>query len=214
MNCETYTELLDDYVDGARASDDPANAQRRAFESHLAACPRCQALVVDFTSIRGAAATLEEHVPPPRLWARIAAALEAGQQHAWIPLAAAAALALVVGGGAWVAWRETSTAPVREDASVASDAVVVPAEQHYDEAIAGLQQLAESQDSGLDPETRAVLKQNLDVVDRAISESRAALVTDPSSTVAQDSLLDALDTKVALLQESLALADAPEELNQ
>jgi hypothetical protein len=210
MNCETYTDLLDDYVDGARAADDPGNLRRHAFESHMADCAHCQALVADFTSIRSVAASLEEHVPSPRLWARIAASLEAGQRRAWMPLAAAAALALVVGGGAWLAWKQVS--PVRDEATLMPETAVVPVEQHYDEAIAGLQQLADSQDSDLDPATRAVLKQNLAVVDRAINESRAALATDPSSALAQDSLLDALDTKVALLQEGLALA--PEELNQ
>ena len=82
----------------------------------------------------------------------------------------------------------------------------MPAEQHYEEAIADLQQLAESQNAGLDPQTRAVLKQNLAVIDRAISESRAALAEEPASALAQDSLLDALDTKVVLLQDTVALA--------
>jgi hypothetical protein len=82
----------------------------------------------------------------------------------------------------------------------------VAAEAHYDEAIAGLQRLAESQDAALDPGTRAVLRENLAVLDRAISESRAALADEPANTLAQESLLDALDTKVALLQDTVALA--------
>jgi len=101
----------------------------------------------------------------------------------------------------------------------------VPAEQHYEEAIADLQQLAESQNAGLDPQTRAVLKQNLAVIDRAISESRAALAEEPASALAQESLLDALDTKIVLLQDTVALASdrgdvsddaagAAKELNQ
>ena len=40
----------------------------------------------------------------------------------------------------------------------------------------------------------------------AIDESRAALVQEPASTLAQESLLDALETKVALLQDTVALA--------
>jgi hypothetical protein len=51
-----------------------------------------------------------------------------------------------------------------------------------------------------------VLKENLAVLARAISESRAALADEPANALAQDSLLDALDTKVALLQDTVALA--------
>ena len=44
------------------------------------------------------------------------------------------------------------------------------------------------------------------VIDRAINESRAALAQEPASVLAQESLLEALDTKVALLQDTVALA--------
>ena len=100
------------------------------------------------------------------------------------------------------------------------------AEDHYEQAIAGLQQIADSQNARLDPDTRAVMRQNLAVLDRAISESREALSTEPASALAQQSLLDALDTKVALLQDTVALASdvtgersdeaagAAQELNQ
>ncbi len=80
------------------------------------------------------------------------------------------------------------------------------AEQHYEEAIAGLQQIVDAQGADLNADTLAVLRQNLAVIDRAISESRAALSDEPASTPAQESLLDALDTKVALLQDTVALA--------
>ena len=63
------------------------------------------------------------------------------------------------------------------------------------------------------------------MIDRAISESRAALAEEPASALAQESLLDALDTKVVLLQDTVALASdrgdvsddaagAAKELNQ
>ena len=89
---------------------------------------------------------------------------------------------------------------------------VAPAEAQYAQAIAGLQQLADARNAALDPDTRAVLKQNLAVIDRAIDESRAALTDEPASALAQESLLDALDTKVALLQDTVTLA--AEDVNQ
>ena len=218
MNCQIYDDLLDDYVDGARASDRPGDSKLAAFEEHLAGCERCQALVADFTSIRRTASVLEDYVPPPRLWARIASSIEEEQGQpwwqrslgnafsAWVPVAVAASLALLIAGAAWIAWRDEPVEAPQQATDAPADSTAVPAEQHYDEAIADLQQLAESQNAGLDPQTRAVLKQNLAVIDRAISESRAALAEEPASALAQESLLDALDTKVVLLQDTVALA--------
>lgn len=205
MNCEQFVERLDDYVDGTPQPD---------FERHLATCARCQALVADFTSIRRAASTLEDYVPPPRLWAKIASAIdEKPHRFAWsIPVAIAASLAMVVAGASWLAWKQAPASEFTQQAAATPADTVLPAEAQYEQAIAGLEQLADAQKTQLDPETRAVLRRNLAAVDRAIDESRAALATEPASTLAQDSLLDALDTKVALLQDAVALGS--EDVNQ
>ena len=208
MSCEQFDEQLNDYVDGARAADVPVDNRRRAFEAHLAGCPRCQALVADFGSIRRTTATLEEHVPPPRVWAKIASSVEEDGRRfrfaAWMPAAVAASLVLLI-AGAWLSWTPRESAGPEPQAAAPAEPIG-PAEQPYEQAIAGLQQLADSQDAALDPDTRAVLKENLAVIDRAIIESRAALASDPASALAEESLLEALDTKVALLQDTVALA--------
>jgi putative zinc finger protein len=218
MNCESYEDLLGDYVDGVRAASRPGDERLAAFERHLAGCARCQALVADFTIVRGAASTLEDHVPPQRLWTRIAASIEEERRRpwwqrplghavpAWAPVAAAAALVLLIAGATWLAWRHEPAQAPQQAVSAPAEPDAIPAEQHYEAAIAGLQQLADAQNASLDPETRAVLKENLAVLDRAISESRAALADEPENALAQESLLDALDTKVALLQDTVALA--------
>ena len=225
MSCQLYDDVLDDYVDGARAADRAGAPDPRlaAFETHLSGCARCQALVADFTSIRRTAAALDEHLPPPRLWAKIASSIEDRQRKpwwerslantfsAWVPVAVAASLAILIGGAALLVWRAAPPAALQN--AVAQSAAPQPtapdvkmAEDHYVQAIAGLQLIADAQNAGLDPGTRAVLRQNLAVIDRAISESRAALSAEPASALAQESLLDALDTKVALLQDTVALA--------
>jgi hypothetical protein len=221
MNCELYDDILDDYVDGARSTGRVGLSDSRlaAFEAHLSGCVRCQSLVADFTSIRGAAASLEEYLPPPRLWAQIASSIEEEQRKpwwerslanafsAWVPVAVAASVALLLASSSWIVWRPAPGASaVPQSASTQADPGVTMAETHYEQAIAGLQQIADAQNEGLDPDTRAVLRQNLAVLDQAISESRAALSTEPASALAQESLLDALDTKVALLQDTVALA--------
>jgi hypothetical protein len=214
MNCDTFTELLDDYVDGVRARTDGSDPDRMAFESHLSGCEHCQALVADFSRIRVTASALEDHVPPPRLWASIAASVDAQPRRvfAWMPIAAAASLAVVVVGAIWVAWTHFPSASQQPAAVALDQAPAAPVEAQYEQAIAGLERLANAQDAALDPQTRAVLQQNLAAIDRAIDESRAALANEPASALAQDSLLDALDTKVALLQDAVALAS--EDINQ
>jgi hypothetical protein len=88
------------------------------------------------------------------------------------------------------------------------------AEQHYQNAIGKLEQAArldrpaaasQSDDQTLDPQTAAMLQKNLQVIDQAIAESRAALRSEPQSAPARDSLFDALKRKVALLQDTIAL---------
>ena len=236
MNCHLFDDLLDDYVDGVRGGDHRDDERFAAFAQHLTECAACRALVTDLTSIRVAASSLDEHVPSPRLWAKIASSIEQRQRQpwwqrelgggfsAWIPATAAASIAVLLFVAAWSGWnhRRTDLPPQPSTGSAATQPI--PAEQHYERAIAGLQQLADAQNAVLDPETRAVLRKNLAVIDRAIDESRAALVREPASALAQESLLDALESKVTLLQDTVALASdagvladdvaAAKELNQ
>jgi hypothetical protein len=87
------------------------------------------------------------------------------------------------------------------------------AEQHYQNAISKLEQAARldqaasgrGDNNALDPQTAAMLQKNLQVIDQAIAESRAAVRSEPLSASARDSLFDALKRKVALLQDTIAL---------
>ena len=54
-------------------------------------------------------------------------------------------------------------------------------------------------------DTADVLKANLTVIDGAITESRAALQTEPDNPMAQESLFDALRSKLELLQDVVSL---------
>jgi hypothetical protein len=84
MSCEQYEGTLSEFVDGTlQASAEPAAAARRdAVEAHLAACPRCRALVADLRAVHRAARDLEARVPPPHVWARIAGQVGTpGGQH-------------------------------------------------------------------------------------------------------------------------------------
>ena len=88
------------------------------------------------------------------------------------------------------------------------------AEKHYQKAIDDLQTIANKDTGELDPQVAAVLQKNLTVIDQAITESREALKSQPSSSNAQNGLFDALRSKVALLQQTVELINEMRKGNQ
>ena len=220
MTCDRCHDLVDDYVDGTLAPDD-----LKAIEAHLAGCDTCRTMAADWGAIRRSARALEPHVPPPHVWTKLASAVAAGRDKpswqggaGWRPLAIAATLILMAGGTSWIFLRQpssatrsgstaaVSTTPVRDPELVQSvETELKLAEGHYQKAIAGLEQITRTESTALDPQVAAVLRKNLDVIDQAIGESRAALQTQPASEVAQESLFEALRNKVSLLQDTVVL---------
>ena len=235
MSCNDYREAIAEFVDGSLDA-----AAERDLERHVANCADCRALVADLKSIQAAAFTLERHQPPAHAWAaireRIAAEPSADARGrvlnwprtrtAWgVWMAAAAALLIVTTAGivsilnepapAHPTDVEATSAPGDDTPTAASIAAeLTAAEEHYDKAIRGLEQIARSQSNELDPQTAAVLQKNLQVIDQAISDSRAALNQQPTSTDAQDSLFDAMRMKVAVLQQTVELINEMRKGNQ
>lgn len=215
---------LNDYVDRALGE-----SERGEIERHLDGCATCRTLVADLREITRATKMLAPIEPPAAVWRRLEQAI--GQQQAdlaqatrrsrlrrtgWLAAAAVLVLATVVGLRLGVPGRRqggtsnaTSTTPAGTAASgdaaqtVASE--LRQAEEHYDKAITGLEQIANAGQGTLDPQTASTLQKNLSVIDQAISESRAAVHAQPNSEPAQASLLDNFRTKVGLLQDTVAL---------
>jgi len=139
-------------------------------------------------------------------------------------MAAAAVLVLaVVTGLRYTPRSATTSAPATTQSSAANaqagDAAQVEAElrqaaEHYENAIKGLEQIANAEKGELDPRTAATLQKNLSVIDQAISESRAALRAEPTSEPAQQSLIDSFKTKMALLQDTVALINEMRKGNE
>jgi hypothetical protein len=226
MNCERCHSLIDDYVDGSLAAGD-----RAAVETHLAGCHACRAMAHDFRAIRSAAGSLERHTPPPQAWTKIAAEVERSRTRSFAgamlrpAFAMAAMLLLLVGGTSWFLWNRigptepahrtaTTSAPTDPDLAQTVEHELKLAEEHYQNAIAGLEKITRSESAALDPQVAAVLQKNLEVIDQAIGESRAALQTQPTSDVAQESLFEALRNKVVLLQETVVLINEMRKGNQ
>ena len=238
MTCSDLNEALVDYVDGRLAP-----AEQRNVERHLEACDNCGALVTDLRTIRAAAFMLDRHEPAPEAWPRLQAAVaaepapkgrllampgglgrrslgEGGNWPVWLGAAAALMLATVLGLLPLMSRNADPATDAAADAggteiSVESVAAEFEAaERHYQKAIDDLQTIANQDTGELDPQVASVLQKNLTVIDQAISESRAALKSQPASTNAQDGLFDALRTKVALLQTTVELINEMRKGNQ
>ena len=92
--------------------------------------------------------------------------------------------------------RTSPNAPASPAAPISVKAEFDLAEAQFTSAIAGLESIARSEQSALDMETADVLQVNLTVIDGAINESRAALQTEPDNPTAQESVFEALRSKL------------------
>ena len=219
VTCELVAEALDEYLDGL---DDYLAGQRptamhAALDAHLASCQECRALVADVRAIRAVARTLGPIDPPEHVWRKVRARVNVETPprtslldrlgfSGFQPLAAAAVLALVASGLSWVGVRLADTPPVPSNAGAA---VVLPefelAEAEYTEAIARLEEAADAARPQLDALTSETLRSSIDDIDLAIGDARDALAREPGDALSQENLLDALGSKVALLQDTVAL---------
>src|SRR6185436_18616536 len=234
MKCEDLNEALVDLVDGRLDG-----AGQRSVERHLESCGNCRALVEDLRSIRAAAFMLDRREPKAETWSKVKAAIAAepaprgrlldmGRRGGvnwpvWLGAAAALILATVIG----LLPLMNRTPLPHDDAAQGAGGDPAPevtvesvtaefeaAEKHYQKAIDDLQTIANKDTGELDPQVAAVLQKNLTVIDQAITESRAALRSQPSSANAQSGLFEALRSKVALLQQTVELINEMRKGNQ
>jgi hypothetical protein len=145
---------------------------------------------------------------------RQAGSLSYGRRRVLTGLAAAAVLVLAASAGVYYATRPAAPSPGIQPAAAHAgapdtvqsiDAELQLAVQHYENAIAGLEKAAKDGQGDLSPETAAVLAKSNAILDQAVSESNAALRTQPTSEVARASLFEALQRKVSLLRDTVAL---------
>jgi hypothetical protein len=210
-DAERWNDYLDDELDARERSE---------LEAHVATCAECAAELAELGRVVDEARLLHRPKPPEALWEALRLELSGAdtppesarqgrarllQTYVYPALAVAAILLLAV--------TILVLRPVHAPEGVADSEELVglvtdelrQAEDHYGRAVAGLEQIIQQNDGVLAPELNAVLSENLDLIEQAIDESRAALATDPESLVAQESLLEALRRKVSLLQSTILL---------
>lgn len=208
-------------------------AEQQAVAAHLESCARCRGVAQDLSRLSAAARTLDPIAPPDHVWLELAGQIRLGDRPTtsvapaviarssamrhWLALAAA--LVIVTLGAYWFTRvpAPPSTDPSNPNRAGSVELVaeeLTQAMAHYDKAIAELDRIAKSGDGSLDPEVAATLQKNLGLVDQAITESRAALTTDPQSSAARDSLFEALRRKIGVLQATVTLMNEMRKGNQ
>ena len=75
----------------------------------------------------------------------------------------------------------------------------------YGKEIEMLQRVVSQRKTQLDSSTVAIIEKNLQIIDNAIAQSRAALAKDPASMLLSEQLTHALDKKVELLRTAALL---------
>lgn len=229
MNCHEYEADLGDYVDRSI----PA-ARAGALDVHLAGCAQCRALVTDFRTLQTVAGSLERRTPPEQVWTRIATAINqepaprawwnpfAAPFLGWRPMLAAGVVVALLAAGTWFSWREVSTVQTARVAPVetVSDTVAalsverIDPTQEMDSQIVRLEGFVNAGAAMLPGETKAAYHVNDAAIEDVIGQSRAALATEPTDNLAQQSLFEALRTKIALLEDMVALINEMRKGNQ
>jgi hypothetical protein len=75
-------------------------------------------------------------------------------------------------------------------------------ERSYEDAIAEVQRALSEQPSGLTAETLRILQANIDIIDRALGEARAALHADPANDALAEMLRSGYERKLDVLRSA------------
>jgi len=188
----------------ARADGTLSRTELTAVEAHLAGCEACRREAEALERLLAETRALPRSIMPEReLWDGIDArltprggavtALPTRRRTPLRPMLLAAAIAGILLGG-------TAVALVLRRAP--ADPAFVAEQQRYLEASAELAR-ALAQDPGhLAPETQAVVRRSLAIVDQAIAEAEAALNDDPGNRALEQMLLARYEQRLELLRRA------------
>jgi anti-sigma factor RsiW len=202
----------------------PAHSRHRA-EAHIAVCAECRARVQRIRRLRVDLASLPHDVAPPeRVLAGVRAHMNApivakppvrARAAGWhvrpSMLAAAAVLLMALSSAGTVTWLRLTADPAAVGASqplTVTDrgstglVAVLAMERSYEDAIAEVQRALSEQQSGLTPETLRILQANIDIIDRALGEARAALHADPANDALAEMLRSGYERKLDVLRSA------------
>jgi hypothetical protein len=219
----------------------PDAAAQATVRAHLEECASCRGVLQDLERLRRTSRALGPVTPPEHLWLEVAGQLRLGDEqkpeeapHRAMPIARgpliqwiglAAALLIVTIGAYYFNRPLPSPATIQGKAAPQGNATapgtveavaeeLTLATSHYEKAIAQLEALAKSDNGVLDPATAKTLQDNIQKIDVAIAESRNAVTQDPGSVPARESLFEALQRKIVVLQATVNLMNEMRKGNQ
>lgn len=207
------SELFSQFLDGDLAPD-----EHQRVASHLLVCAECDTQLDDLRRVLARAQALEDRPPRHDLWPGVAAAIGAAPParrriQFSVPMLLAASIALMVLSGGTVAYlmQGRHTMPMAAAPVVIAPTTTLaaaPAERGYDAAIRSLEAQLIAAEPKLDTTTVRVVRQKLDLIDRAIGEAQQALAADPSSSYLNGHLTATRLRKLELLRRVAALGRA------
>jgi hypothetical protein len=204
-------------------------------EAHRATCTECSALWHELEQIGADAAKLPPLVPERDLWAGIEARIAAPGEsrvpaaetlvrsratslRSFYKVAIAASLLVAVSSA--VTW-QIATSEATPSAAAPADGIASNVDEQtasdlhlaafqssvrtMEDEIATLERIVATRRAELDPRTVRVLEQNLQLIDRAIAESREALRNDPASAYLSAQYTRAYSSKLTLLRDVATL---------
>lgn len=215
---DEWSNQLSAYLDGELDAE-----VRRRLEAHLVDCAECRATLGELRRVVAWAPTYAGAEPSRDLWAGILDAIDRGkvatfEEHrppaprrrfTWAQLAAAAlAMAVLGGGGAWLLLRQ-SESPVAgprslavRDSAGASAHQVAFADRQYDAAVADLERVLAEGRSKLDTATVRIVEESLHTIDRAIAEARSAIQRDSANAYLSVQVAANMRRKLAILRQA------------
>jgi Putative zinc-finger len=211
---DAVNDRLSEYLD-----DELTAVERRDVDAHLASCAQCRADLEGLRRVVARATALHDTPPERDLWAGVAARIGTGATTTpaapraarrfsfTLPQLVAAGLALMVLSGSMV-WLARMGGERTDFPSVAAEPVITVnfADGAYDEAIADLQRTLDAGRASLDKETVRILEENLQSIDRAIAQCRAALAEEPANVYLNEYLAAARARKLAFLRAATSIA--------
>jgi len=210
MKCSDVLEQLDDFVD--RELED---AQASVIAEHIGGCPACAGRLEALENMLALASELPREIAPEHdLWPRIegsisrkkVVAFPVHRRHFWQLAAAAAVVVAAIVGGYLIGLHQQAPHIVEvgstENAVLAANdswSLVPPSLQ---QTRAQLRAALDARKDSLSPQTIAMVEENLEIIDRAISEISLALNETPNNPRLQRQLYFACSQEISLLQRA------------
>jgi hypothetical protein len=217
MNCHDSQEKLNDYIDGLLPDE-----LRDGLDAHLEQCPKCKAELERLRMLVQKTRALPTSIMPERdLWPGIEDRIMEETQPSFFArlrsrpawslryLAAAAIILVIVFSATLITIsirdKHSSRLPALSDNS----STIVPvstiqadyssAEAEYLRATQKLQEVLDSREEFLSPQTREVMDRNIKIINQAIAEIKKALGNDPGNRQLNTLLMASYQNRIELM---------------